>query len=798
MSSSDSEPNAASAATLAALELPALLRLVAELTATDAGRRLALALEPVTSEERLTRRRLRFEEARRLLGGGALVAGFEEPLLPLVEALAEGRESVTGEDLVLVASLLQGVVRALELVRGADPECPELAALADGLDDPAPLVKRIRRTLDRRGRVRDDASPALAKLTSTARRTRDALYSQLRDYAGRHEEELSEETVPLHRGRLVVKLRAGAKGRVRGLVHGRSSTGKSLYFEPLAVVDANNTLQETRGRQEEERRRLLVDLIRAVRAEAATIDASAEFLARLDLIQATVRFGERADARLAELSTPGELRLVEARHPLLDPRLAPLRRQALGHAGHTAEAEPLDLELEPDRRTLVITGPNAGGKTVALKTVGLLALMNQCGLPLPAAAGSRLPLFAAIVASVGDEQDLLEDRSTFSGRLLRLQETWSAAGARSLLLVDELGSGTDPAEGAALAIALVERMLAARSLAVITTHLTELAAMALESEGAACAAMEFDAATGRPTYRLVAGAPGASEAIALARRLGLPEEWLARAEELLGPEQLEFRRLLAEVEATRDELARETREARREAERLAAESRRLEESHERLEEERRALAPKQRAELAEFRRQVNARLRDEVELLRGEVRKGRRKGLERQAAERLFRDAPEPQVDEPEGPEPSVGARVEHRGLGWTGTVEALGEKRATVQVRGKRLHCAPDELRVVAAAQSGERARRPGVEVVADDEPGRELHLIGQRVEPALETLDGYLDRALLAAHAEVRVIHGHGSGRLRRAVREHLRGHPAVASSRPGRADEGGDGATVVVLRD
>jgi DNA mismatch repair protein MutS2 len=391
-------------------------------------------------------------------------------------------------------------------------------------------------------------------------------------------------------------------------------------------------------------------------------------------------------------------------------------------------------------------------------------------------------------------------------------------------LIDELGSGTDPEEGSALGVSFLEGIVERGSLAVITTHLTQVAAAALEMPGATCAAMEFDPASGQPTYHLLPGPPGGSEALALARRLGLPAAWLDRAEARLGRQHRDLQRLLAEVEEVRRELAAErdrTAAAAADAEKLAA---RLATQEAALVEERRRVGQRLAAELDAFRRQTLERLREEGERMRGEIEAGRRKGVEAAAVERLFEAAPEVAPPEParqaEG-ELAAGATVRHRLLGWEGTLEKLDRGRAEVSVRGKRLQCKPEELTLVAAAEGARSSASPPAAAPpapaasapaaaagrrratfeADDaaaaESPAELNLIGVRVEPALDRLDDYLDRALLASRAEVRVVHGHGSGRLRQAVREHLRGHPAVAGHRPGEANEGGNGATVVTLR-
>lgn len=799
-----------SAATAQALELPNLLAVIAQLAATDLGRERVLGLAPFAEEAELRAWRQRFEEASRLTGERSLVPAFEIPLLQLLDRLVHGRPPIEGIDLVRLADLGKATRTAAQRIREAVPPTPGLRELAAGLPDLDPLLRRIDRTFDRRGEVREDASPRLASLRSQIRRVRNQLYQDLGEFVGSHKEELSEDTIPMRGGRLVVVLQSGARGRSPGLVHGRSATGKSFYFEPLQVVETNNTLQQSVEDEEAERRRILNEVLAEVRGALPALRDHAGFLAELDLLQTAVRFGERCGGGLPEIGPRHELRLTGARHPLLDPCLAELRAEALGQAGHSGDIVPLDVELAAGHRILVVTGPNAGGKTVALKTVGLLALIAQCGMPIPAGPGSRVPFLRSLVATVGDEQDLLADRSTFSGRLLRLKEAWEAAGPDALILLDELGSGTDPEEGAALSIALLEGLLEKASLSVITTHLTQLAAAALEMSGASCAAMEFDPETGRPTFHLMPGPPGGSEALALARRLNLPAAWLDRAEARLGSEHRDLRRLIAELERVRREVI-ETRE-RLETEQADAEKlrRRLADQLTEVEEERRTVGRRLRAELDAFRRETTERLRAEVDKMRERFAEGRRRGLEVEAVETLFAAAP--RLDEPE-PEPSegviaVGQPVRHRGLGWQGILEKLEPDRAEVLVKGKRLRCRPDELLPAGPARS-DRSDRSNRSAPSDFRAGPrrdleesveippEINLIGKRVEPALEELDSYIDQALLSHRREVRVVHGHGTGRLRQAVRDHLRGHSAVASVRSGAPNEGGNGATVIVLR-
>ncbi len=802
-----------SQATAQALEFPSLLAVVSRFAASDLGRDRVLALRPFEDEGELRLRRTLFEEASRLVGGGGLVPGFEVPLGDLLVRLTTGRPPLEGIDLVRLADLGKATRTAVSRIREAVPPCPALEARARALPDLAPLLRKIERTLDRRGEVREDASPRLAALRKQIRSTRDQIYRDLGEFVSSHKDDLSEETIPMRGGRLVLMLQSGAKGRTSGLVHGRSATGRSFYFEPLHVVETNNTLQQSAEDEEAERHRILVELIEAARAALPDLREHARFLGDLDLLQAAARFGDRCGGSLPEIGARHDLRLLSARHPLLDPCLAEIREEALGQAGHSGDIVPLDIELSGTRRILVVTGPNAGGKTVSLKTAGILSLMAQCGLPVPAGLGSRVPFLTRLVATVGDEQDLLADRSTFSGRLLRLKEAWEEAGPDGLILLDELGSGTDPEEGAALAVALLEGLLEKGSLGVITTHLTQLAAAALEFPGATCAAMEFDPETGRPTFRLVPGPPGGSEALALARRLGLPAEWLDRAEARLGSEHRDLRRLIAEVERVRQELcrdegppggrARRRREAPPPAGRRAGRPGRGAAQHGKEDADGAGRLPP-----ADLRAPAPGR-GTPARALRGGAPpglggRGRPDALLRGARLRGGGGA-----GAPSGPL-AVGEPVRHLGLGWEGVLEKLEDGRAEVLVRGKRVRCRPEELAPARpsrdkapAPRSAFREARPTSTLATRGDIDEtlavppEINLIGMRVEPALEQLDSYIDQALLASRKEVRVVHGHGSGRLRQAVRDHLRGHRGIAEVRSGAPNEGGNGATVVTFR-
>ncbi len=850
-----------SAATAEALEFPSLLAVLSGFASTDAGVRAVRAIEPETDVEEIQRRRVRYAEiAGEVERGGALAPSLDG-LLDLRGHLEGDGRGLAGPQLLDLAAAVEASEEVLARLESFDatPHCAaevealrlmEAGAGDSGAGDAAAagrpgggcagLASRLRRMLDRRGEVRDDATPRLRTLVRDARRTQASVEASLQAYVRRHGHALADDSTPMRGGRLSVLLPSGSRRRLAGLVRGRSASGRSFYFEPAETVEGNDELERIASDREIERTRILAELAAQARRLAPAIVARIDHLAAVDSMQAAARFAAEVDAALAGVAAGAAdddaagaaplLELRSARHPLLDPRLADRREQALGAAGNRGAVVPLDLKLD-EHRTLVLTGPNAGGKTVALKTVGLLCLMTQAGLPVPAAPESRLPILDHVVAVVGDEQSVLDEQSTFSARLLRLREVWRRAGPGALVLLDEVGAGTNPEEGAALGIALLEGLVERGSLGILTTHLTQLAAAALESQAASCAAMGFDPENGLPTYRLALGPPGGSQALALARRLGLPPAWLERAEHFLGSEHQKLRRVLERNERLRERLLEREAELGRLTGEAEAARARFETRQESLRGARRRLDRALGREVDSLRR-TNRRRLDEAlaELASTPKRPGRQRPGKRAfaraaaslhgeldrdksaaanraseaATERTSESAGDLASDATDaGASPGAprrplvaGARVGHRSLGWQGELQDLRGDRATVLVRGKRVRTPSADLVAVAG---GERPAPGRVQVQRSqaDPVEAELLLIGQQVEPALDSLDAYLDQALAAGRERVRVVHGHGSGRLRRAVREHLRDHPAVAGFNPAPPSAGGDGATEVRLR-
>jgi len=668
------------------------------------------------------------------------------------------------------------------------------------------LVDAASRIIGPDGAVRDDASPELASLRRRLRRRRSEVAARLEKMLETRRDALADAVVVLRNDRYCLPVSASARSRVAGIVHDRSGSGHTIFVEPLEVVEANNELALSVAEERREVERLLTSLGRAVLDRTEDLVSAVEQVAELDALEAAAEFEALADARVPELSDDGTWALVRARHPLLDARLSGLRQRALGETRAAKEAVPLDLELKPQTRLLVVSGPNAGGKTVVLKTAGLLSLMAQAGIPVPAGAGTRLPVFGAISTEIGDAQQILADRSTFSSSMETLAAILEAGAPDQLALVDEIGSATDPEEGGALAVAFLEEYLSRGGRAIVTTHLSAIKAFTEARSDAVGAAMEFDEATGRPTYRLHPGLSGRSRALSVAERQGLPERVLARAREILGAAWERRDRAESDAEAALErlrtaeqELNLEREAARKEAERLAAERASTARQRERMLED--GLAGFERAT-----KELARRVETEIEAIREDAA---RRATE-SAAHLLARAEAESAVDVVlEAREDRIararalvpGDRARLRGTRTEGAVESVEGETAWLSVGGKRMRVPLEELERTAGRVAEHLSPRPSPRAAGrgSEEPGSppEVNVIGRRLDEAIEEVEKALDGALAAGADRFRVVHGHGTGRLREGLRDHLRKHPSVSRLRAADPREGGNGATIVDIK-
>lgn len=750
-----------------------------------------MRLAPVADAGTLDARRADVD-ALAIVSAEDKLIGALPPLKELRRALALERADLEPEDARLLAIALVQVERAASRLIDSELETPT-ARQARELPDVSAWTRRTLESLDEHGQVLDDATPKLRSLLASFRSQRSKLSRELSSYA-RRQPDAVDETVSTRDGRLTVLLRATSEEAARGIRHGTSGSGQSVYVEPLEVVESNNRLHQNTIEIDAERRRIVTEILDFIAHHQPQMEQLLDWLATVDGVEALGRWRERIAGVWAEAGEAFEL--VGFRHPLLDALLEAARR-SLFDTTHRGDAEPLFVELSDDLRLLVITGPNAGGKTVAIKSLGLAALLNQCGVPLPAERAT-LPLFDHFEALIGDDQDLMAARSTFSGRLERLRNAWQRAGPGSLIAIDELGSGTDPEEGSALAVALLEELADRRATTVVTTHLLTIAAFAAEHPKGAAAAMAFE--DGVPTFRLVPGTPGESHALDLARRMELPEAWLERARQLLGTERASLTRLMADLEDQRSRQRRDRDRLQRLLEEAEVDRTRAAEERAELERRKKKMAVELRRRQDEFERRALKRIDQRLADLKSELERAdglpkeaeRGKILKAARAERpealddLARDSGEVESWR-------VGDRVEHRLLSWSGSVLATRENKVQVGARGKKIWVDADEL-----TRSKQQPRAQVSTNRDQEQPPTELKLLGFTVEDALETLDDFLLTAYASDLSRVRIVHGHGTGRLRQAVRDFVGAHALVASAEPAPPDQGGNGATIVILAD
>ncbi|MDK2888237.1 MAG: mismatch repair protein MutS2 [Thermoanaerobacter sp.] len=781
--------------TLKRLEYDKVLEHLARYTISSLGRERVLSLRPVTDRQAIQTWQAETTQARELLRlePGADFGGWHDIRRQLQRAVQGA--VLEPQELFETGQTLGALQRIRKFFAGRAGRYPLLEEIAFKIGNFNELERKIKKAILPGGEIADDASPALSsirrRLLRAQQQVRELLENIIRSPA--YQKYLQDPIVTIREGRYVVPVKQEYRSQVPGIIHDQSASGATLFIEPMAVVESNNEVRRLQVMEKQEIERILGELSRAVAARGEELAQSLEALGQLDFILARARYSEHLDAVEPRLLPAPRLNLRQARHPLL-----------------TGEVVPISVHLGYQFDTLVITGPNTGGKTVTLKTIGLLALMAQSGLHIPVAVGSELGVFNAIFADIGDEQSIEQSLSTFSSHLTNIVGILNQAGPGSLVLLDELGAGTDPDEGAALAQAILERLHEMGARTVATTHYSQLKNFAFTRERVENASVEFDAVTLKPTYRLLIGKPGASNAFEIARRLGLAPDVVERARSFMTVEQVQVADLMQQLERARQQAERELEEARRvreEAEELRARYRALKEELaarrenllSRAREEARLLVKRARQEAEEAIRELRARLADEAARVREEaIREAREKLAGMQ--ERL---QPEPAASAPPGagavPKTvSVGQTVFLPRFNQTGTVVAPPEDgEVQVQVGMIKINVPLGELRLPAGEESSRGEVR--VSALMEDKVrsiSTRLDLRGLRAEEALQEVEKYLDDATLAGLSRVFLVHGKGTGALRAAIQQRLKTDRRVKSFRLGEHGEGGTGVTVVDL--
>ncbi len=807
-------------ATLSALEYQALKDLIAPFIKTPGGARVLVQLVPASGRAEVAARKIRASEAMayHLEGGRVGPGGLDDPE-PILHRLGPDGAVLDAVEISRLVGVMQAADALRQNLAAARDTYPHIWKVASEIPDLRGATRPIAGKISADGRIEDSASADLARIRRRVAELESSLQRALQQIldAGSERGLLQDSYITIRNGRFVIPVRAEARTAVPGVVHGASSTGATVFVEPMQTLEVNNELATLRDDEAAEVRRILAAWSELLRARRPEIAAACDRLADLDLLGAIAIFGINYRCNVAADAEgslgAGRIHLIEARHPVLESGL-----KARG-----ADPVPLTIEL-PAGGVLVLSGPNAGGKTVALKTVGLLALMNQSGLPVPAAE-AVLPIFNQVLADIGDHQSIMESLSTFSARMVRVAEMSRCLEPPALVLLDEVGAGTDPEEAGALAVAIVDHFKRRSASLVATTHHESLKAYAESSPGAVNASMEIDEKTMRPTFHLISGVAGRSGGVDLASRVGLPEEVVADARARLSSGHREAKQYLARLQELTESRQREEELLVKRRSELEVEREKLrDESRKEIDSLRRSWEQAIDAALSRIeqaREQFISGISDRTIALqlRAESRRQTRElreQLERAASPPAVHDGPEPGPGQNrptggkapprmKGPDGLVvGARVRVEGMRDIAVVESIdGRGRAQVTVKGKRLSVAAKDLKPIEAPDES-----PGRKVwalsagVRFNTAGKlsapsEINLIGATVEGAADKLDKFLDDAFLAGHREVRIVHGHGTGRLKAAVLRLIEKHPHVESHADADERAGGTGATVAVLR-
>jgi DNA mismatch repair protein MutS2 len=799
--------------TLRALEWDRIVDLVRGFAITPLGEAQLAELHPQTDPHRVTELLGATTECVKYLDSnpGFSLQAPDDLQSILASVAVEGRP-LEPLRLIAFADFLDSIGLTCANIRRVSGPFPTLKAIAERCGQFKPQIAEVHRQIDPSGEVNDSASPELARLRTQLRKQRTRLRSTLESYLRGKETSkyLQDQVISDRDGRYVLVVKAEHRTSIPGIIHGSSGSGASLYLEPLSTVEINNDIVALEQQEREEVHRILKALTDAFRAKPVELRQALDSAAELDVIQAKARLAHLVSGVAPTMAADGRLELRAARHPLLIPgvisRLEP-ERDVPGR-----DPVPVDLLVIPPTTVLLITGPNTGGKTVALKTAGLSALMAQAGLWVPAAE-AKLPIFRSVFADIGDEQSIAGNLSTFSWHITNIASMDRALTFPALVLLDELGAGTDPLEGGALGVAIIEHFRARGAMAISTTHYEALKTYAATTPGVTAAGFGFTPDTYEPTYHIQYGSPGRSLALEMAGRLGLNGSIIDNARKNLSAREAQLAEHLAKVDSDLRSLEHERRLVKRERESLS-------EADGRARSREDALRQREETFKLKLNEKLDERLREarlQIDTIVAELRKqtstihapstgdtGRLRGEARAAlesvAENTRKDEAVASPPPPENTRPAVvGDRVLIKSLGLEGNLVMVHDREAEVDVRGKRFRAHTDELRVLDAPNRQEPATvRVNVQVQPREHASGELMLVGQTVDQAIDRLEKFLDESLLNDQRTLRFIHGFGTGRLKEAIFDFLHRHPLVTSVRTASPEEGGGGVTIAELKD
>ena len=814
---------------LKTLEYPKILDRLAAYTLFAASKALALELQPSPYFNEVQARQEETTEAVRLLQVKPnLSIGGARDVRPLLDRIQRGGILLPAEFLEIRQTLIAGRDLQRAIIRLAE-SYSRLADIAARIEECPGIVNDIGQAIDERGEVKDSASSALARIRRDIETSHGRLLEKLNRLvaSSQYQHYLQEALVTQRQGRYVIPLKTEFKGKIQGVVHDQSASGATIFVEPLSTVELNNKWRQLQLAEDEEIRKILAELSTAVQKQARLIEHTVVALADLDLAFAKAKYAEaiagieptllnladkqprhqhQTEQKQRPAAAPApHIHLLAARHPLLDPETV----------------VPIDITLAADTKMLVITGPNTGGKTVSLKTMGVLTSMAQAGLHIPTTEPAVLPVFKQIFADIGDEQSIEQSLSTFSSHMTNIVKILIECDEQSLVVFDELGAGTDPIEGSALARAILTHLLQKRVTTFVATHYSELKAFAHTTNEVSNASMEFDLESLAPTYRLQIGLPGASNAFAIAQRLGLSQAIINEAQGLIGENAQAVEAMLAEIRAQIEAAHNIRRQAEEEQAQAEAYKRSLQRRLEEIDTERRDILSSVRADA---RREIKA-VRQEIRTLKEQAQQALPQQeaitspdlppsdlapptemdlatvedqLENVERAVIAKEKPKTQPPQKRGGPLRPGDKVFINQFNTVGQVVEIQNKQVEVQLGQFRATVPLDEVELRTRQAQNPEPEKPAstVKLPAVESPGIELDLRGQIAEEAMLRLDQYLDQAFLARLPWVRIIHGKGSGVLRQVVRQELRGHPMISSYRSGESGEGGEGVTVAKL--
>lgn len=807
--------------TFKTLDLEALVALLARHVQTPLGRKRVMALIPSTNPDHINTELDRTTEcAGYLATGGAFgLSDIADPEDSLAELQVAGTSLEPSQILALQRLIGAGMdVRDQFSDAELKTRYPQLSGIAARIPDLRRMLASIRGKILPTGEIDDSASPVLRRIRREINERRAKIYRNLESLM--HERAptaIQEDIVTVRNGRFVIPVRTDSRGQVPGVMHGLSSSGQTTFVEPLTIIDQNNEMVRLREEEEIEIARILLEITEAFRVNLSGIAAITDALAEIDFTHAKARLSAEFKCVRPTMIAGSAMALENARHVLLEHSL----KQAGGRA------VPISLEMDEGHQTIVISGPNAGGKTVVVKTVGLIALMAQSGLHVPATR-AVLPVFAQVLADIGDQQSIAANLSTFTAHMRNIAEMAERVSPPALILLDEVGTGTDPDEGAALGVAIVDFFHRAGATTVATTHYNPLKTWASQAEGVLNASVEFDEVTLRPTYRLIVGVAGASAGLDIARRMNLPEEIVAQATALLDPAHTQASDYLKQLKKLVDE--QEALRAALEDERQATADKyaRLDIDFAQRETERQRSFESQLAQVirdfsAESERLLRtvgdrvtaARLKREADARTAELRRSAGVRLRKQvetapvptlaSASSVTVSAPTQSIDDIQFDASEIHERdrVRIKTLSQDGTVESINGAEYTVLVGSLRFRAKRDELQLLKPAEvsaskvAAALPRGVSADVSVDSNFTPEINVIGSTVDQATDRVDKFLDEAFMAGAETVRIVHGHGKGALRRAIAELLTGHTHIERFNPAPPNEGGSGATVAALK-